>query len=218
MALVQTSQGEAFYDFSINFQEFIKSVVGHDRVYYAMTNFPRPKEQYVTYRPKIVNPMDRGSFRRFDSNGNSVYSLNYVIDVEVSCYKEFLDRTSMIPILPQDIVSAIMHRIENKGVAYKYFWQNGAGHFRNSVVDDRPVPLDGVNWEQRAVGTMTFHMIIEDVRSDDTFDPDIDGFIQTVIFDTVGHDGSTTITCEDEVVSYPPRAPDDPIIPPTTPP
>lgn len=218
MTLQQTSQGEAFYDFSINFQEFVKSVVGHDRVYYAMTNFARPKEQYVTYRPRITNPMDRGSFRRFDSDGNSIYSLNYIIDVEVSCYKEFYDVNApdpslIIPILPQDVISAIMHRIENKGVAYKYFWQNGAGHHKNSVVEDRPVPLDGVNWEQRSVGTMTFHMIIEDVRTDEPFDQDIDGFIQTVIFDSTGHDGSTTITCEDEVVSYPPRGPSDPIIP-----
>ena len=213
MAIVPSSQSQAFYDFSRNVKEFIESVVGHDRVYVAMTNFPRPNQQYVTYRIIKSVPMDRGTFQRLDNDGNSIYKLNYRVDVEIQCYKEFFHSDSGEFILPNDVVSTIMQRIENKGVAYKFFWQNRAGHWRNGDVDDRSVPLDAVNWEQRARGVMQFHMQIEDIRPG-PFDQDVDGFIQTVIFDTVGTEGTTEIRCDNEVVSYPERDPSDPIDPP----
>lgn len=218
MTIRHTSQGQAFYDFSLRFRDYIIDTVGHDRVFFASTNHPRPKQQYVTFRPINHDPIDRGFDAGRDSEDNQIWGLNYYVDMEIMVYKEFLEPESMIPVLPQDVLSAILHRVENPQIAYHWFNSHRVGHLSNSRITDMPVPLDGVNWEQRSRATMRFHLLVLDKRYDQStappgdqpvppdtpkpFDPNTDGWIQTVIFDTRDPTG---IRCEDEVVSYPPR-------------
>lgn len=200
----QSPQGEALLDFTTLFKTYVEYVVGHSRVYYAKTDFPREEIQYLTYRPIKIHKMDRGGITRFESDGRAVVSANYVIDIELVCYKEYyLPEDGNTPaqyILPSDVLSDIQHTLEHRQVAYHFFNRHRAGHLRSGDIDDRSVPLSDVNWEDRARCIMQFHMVIEDVES--TFDPDIDGWIQTVDFDSVEREKGPVY--RDCTVSYPP--------------
>lgn len=199
MTVPASAQSEAMYDVTVNISNFIKEVVGHDRVFYGNTNFPRPTEQYLTYRVDRVVPMNRGAFIGYNPEGKPVYSLNYKVDVEIYCYKEYIDPTLGYMVLPTDVISTILHRIHNKPILRKHFLDNRIGHLINSSVDDRSIPLDEVNWEQRARALMTFHFVLEDVRDTD----EEGGYIETVNYEVFMHEGDET-NYHNNSVTYPP--------------
>lgn len=174
-------------DFRRAIRNWIIFAAGHDRVFYAMTNFTRPKTQYLTYRIENITPDEFASYNGFDDQGREIVDLNHHVAVSIRCYRD--DLSGSVPLTPMSVLNQLVHSINKKEIYYNHFSRNCIGHLDSSTVSDRSIPLDSHEWEQRAMVLLNFHVIIRDVDEGTTLTSDVNQVIweQTSDIESTGN-------------------------------
>ena len=181
-------------DFRTAISTWIKYEVGHERVFYAQTNFTRPKQQYLTYRIVNITPDEFASYVGYDENGKEIVDLNHHAIVQINCYKDdFSD--PVVPNTPQAVLNTLVHGINKKEIYYRYFSTENIGHLDSGVVTDRSIPINNHDWEQRAGVLMTFHFVIRDVDEGTNLTSDVG---EVIISETL-NEGSTEVVHTDSI-------------------
>lgn len=171
---------------------FLRQVVGHDRVYYASTNFSKPKQQYFTYRFLTMTPIESAGHVGHDMMDREITYLHYRVAVDFWCYK---DSSGASPVsTPMDALMNVRHALSKREVVYNNFTLNKIAYQTSSTISDRTVPLDGAQFEQRSTFTAFFHMVIEQS------DLSSDGAIETVNLTETLNEESTEIIQTDTVM------------------
>lgn len=187
-----SNYAQTMADFRAAIATWIRYVVGHDRVFYAQTNFTRPKQQYVTYRIVNVTPDELPSYAGFNPDtGREIVDLNHHAVVQIICYKDDLS-DPLVPRTPMAVMNDMVHSVNKKEIYYRYFSTENIGHLDSSTITDRSIVIDNNDWEQRAGVLMTFHFVIRDEDEGTTLTSDVG----RVILEQTVNEGDREVVCD----------------------
>lgn len=171
---------------------FITTVVGHNRVFTAKTNYPRPKQQYLTYR---INSDDAHIYSALigqDNNGREIRDTTHYFDIEINCYKDLVNDGPPVTVTtPRSVITNLYHHMQSTEIQYAFFGRHNIGFVKNFPIRDRTVPIDNHDWEQRSSIVLRFHMVI---RESGLGVADVSGIVNQVLFEDQVDEGSKRVT------------------------